>query len=137
MKERGDGFLGIYDDPKEALLVAEEISHLIKKRNGLTKNPDIHFRLALHYGKIYSLGTGIHGNDVNITFRIEGVTADAFLNPKRHLPKMDRIICSGDFLDYFKNHVELPTGVDFLHCGAATLKGISKPVEIFQIICQK
>jgi pSer/pThr/pTyr-binding forkhead associated (FHA) protein len=105
----GDGFLGIYEDPKEALQVAIKISKLINKRNISTKNPNLHFRLALHYGKVYSLGKGIHGNDINITFRIEGISSDGFLNPKRNLPKVDRIICSGDFLDYFKKQEKLPT----------------------------
>ncbi|MBF0357605.1 MAG: adenylate/guanylate cyclase domain-containing protein [Magnetococcales bacterium] len=132
----GDGFLGIYDDPNEALQVARKISNLIKKRNGSTKNPDINFRLALHYGEIYSLGTGVHGNDLNIAFRIEGVTADAFSELKYNFPKKDRTLCSSNFLNYFKRQGELPAGMDFQYCGPANLKGISDPMDIFQIIYQ-
>ncbi|MBF0193599.1 MAG: adenylate/guanylate cyclase domain-containing protein [Magnetococcales bacterium] len=132
----GDGFLGVYDDPTEALQVAKKITKLINKRNDSSKNPDIHFRLALHYGEVYSLGTGLHGNDLNITFRIEGATSDMFPVQKHNFPKKDRTLCSENFLNYFKHQEQMPSKINFKYCGSANLKGISNPMNIYQVIYQ-
>lgn len=138
-KSTGDGFLATFGAASKALAAAAELEHRIKMRNSRTTNPPIHYRLALHYGETWGISSGgqdIHGNDVNITFRIEGVQVDAFPSPQVDLPRKDRILCSEDLLKEIEQRDPdaLPSETEF--CGAANLKGITEPVNIYWLLPQ-
>ena len=86
-------------------------------------------------GKIYltdSTGQDIHGNAVNITFRIEGVNSDQFINLEKEFPATDRILCTKEFYDETDKET-IPPGVKFVRCGNIQVKGISEPIETYFI----
>ena len=132
-KSTGDGFLATFEDPTKALQAAVKIEDHLQLRNERTSNEPIHYRIALHFGDVWAISTGggdVHGNGVNITFRIEGAQVPAFDAVEARFPKRDRILCSGRFHKVAgENKLGLPTS--FVHCGAATLRGIINPVEIY------
>jgi len=132
-KNTGDGFLATFPEPAAALDAAIALEQRIQQRNQRTRNEAIHYRVALHYGAVWTLDAGgddIHGNDVNIAFRIEGVKADDFAGAASSLPQRDRILCSRAFLGAVPG--ERLSGVLSGHvvCGEARLKGISERITI-------
>lgn len=137
-KNTGDGFLATFNDPDKALEAAIELENRIQYRNLRTSNVPIHYRIALHYGDVWAISSGgedVHGNDVNVTFRIEGVQAPAFDNVLELFPKRDRILCSARFYGEVEENAEC-LSVGCVNCGAATLKGITAPVNIYWLKTQ-
>jgi class 3 adenylate cyclase len=137
-KSTGDGFLATFADADKALQAAVMIEDHIQYRNQRTANEPIHYRVALHYGDVWAISAGgadVHGNDINITFRIEGVQSPAFADVKALFPKQDRILCSGRFRGAVKDDGGRLI-LEWLNCGAATLKGIVNPVEIYWLKTQ-
>ena len=133
-KSTGDGFLATFENADKALQAAIKVEDHVQYRNKRTTNMPIHYRIALHYGDVWAISAGgddVHGNDVNITFRIEGVQASAFEAVKSLFPKEDRILCSADFVKSIHGDSEVPESC--VACGDADLKGINEPVEIFWI----
>jgi class 3 adenylate cyclase len=133
-KGTGDGFLATFTSASKSVVAALELVARIKHRNSRTTNPPIHYRIALHHGDTWGISTGgqdIHGNDVNITFRIEGAQAETFTAPAIEFPRMDRILCSKALLSEItdKEGAAVPTETAVI--GPATLKGIHDPVVIY------
>jgi class 3 adenylate cyclase len=131
-KSTGDGFLATFEPPDKALQAAIKVEHHVQMRNQRTTNEPIRYRIALHYGDVWEISAGgadVHGNDVNITFRIEGVQATSFAETKSFFPKQDRILCSKRFYDCMESH-PVTTQVENVDCGAAALKGIVDVVDI-------
>lgn len=135
-KSTGDGFLATFDSCGSALTAATELEERIQQRNERTHNAPIHYRLALHYGDTWEISAGgedIHGHDVNVTFRIEGVQERAFRQCRVQFPIRDRILCSDDFLTALQRERGDDAGFKFIGCGSAALKGIDEPVAIHWI----
>jgi class 3 adenylate cyclase len=133
-KGTGDGFLATFTSAAKSVLAAQELVARIRYRNSRTTNPPIHYRIALHYGETWGISTGgqdIHGNDVNITFRIEGAQAEAFSAPRAEFPRMDRILCSKALLDEIAGSEGTSSTPSVTEIGPASLKGIHDPVTIF------
>lgn len=135
-KGTGDGFLATFVSASKSLSAALELVSRIKYRNSRTSNPPIHYRIALHHGDTWGISTGgqdIHGNDVNITFRIEGAQREIFAAPLIEFPPMDRILCSKALRTEIteKEGTALPTEINEI--GPAALKGIHDPVLIYLI----
>lgn len=136
-KSTGDGFLACFQEPRNALSAALELERRIHHRNSRTSNAPINYRIALHFGETWLISAGgddIHGNDVNITFRIEGVQEAAFDHLEHPFPARDRIMCSGAFVKSFTDRYSEPMPGDYLQCGSAKLKGISAPTDIFLVL---
>lgn len=133
-KGTGDGFLATFPTAGKAVAAALEMEKRLRHRNSRTTNEPIHYRIAIHSGDTWGISTGgvdIHGNDVNITFRIEGVQREAFPAPACEFPRMDRLMCSRQALDELRQAEGVPPGVEPTEVGSATLKGIQDPVTIF------
>jgi len=133
-KRTGDGFLASFPIAADALQAAREIIANLMERNQRTNNAPIHVRIALHKGKTYTIDSesgDVHGNDVNITFRLEGVTVACFEKLENDLPEKDRIVCSKAFADEITSIPEVRA--DCVYCGKASLKGIDKPVDVYCI----
>ena len=137
-KSTGDGFLATFEDAGKALATAIKVEDHIQYRNQRTSNMPIHYRIALHYGNVWAISAGgddVHGNDVNITFRIEGVQSVAFPSVIALFPKRDRILCSGAFYERVKDTAKNVSS-ESLYCGAASLKGIVDRVDIYWLKTQ-
>ena len=135
-KGTGDGFLATFVSASKSVSAALELVSRIKHRNSRTHNTPIHYRMALHHGDTWGISTGgqdIHGNDVNITFRIEGAQNETFSAPLIEVPRMDRILCSKALLKEItdKEGAVVPTQTSEI--GPASLKGIHDPVVIYLI----
>lgn len=133
-KGTGDGFLSTFPAAGKALAAALEMEKRLQHRNSRTANEPIHYRIAIHCGDTWGISTGgqdIHGNDVNITFRIEGVQREAFAAPACDFPRMDRLMCSRQLLDDLQKTEMLPASVQPMEIGSAALKGIQDPVTIY------
>ncbi len=135
-KSTGDGFLVTFAEPRHGLRASFELEARIQHRNSRTNNIPIHYRIALHHGETWGIATSeedIHGNDVNITFRIEGVQADRFEKLEQDLPTRDRILGSSDFIAALEQRDECDLAFVKLYCGKANLKGIADPIGIFSL----
>ncbi|MSQ68938.1 MAG: FHA domain-containing protein [Gammaproteobacteria bacterium] len=133
-KGTGDGFLATFPSPTKALAAAVELVRRLQQRNSRTVNEPIHYRIALHFGEVWGISSGgedIHGNDVNIAFRIEGAQAEVFTAPLSEFPRMNRLMCSNALLEEVRKAGPLPAAVDAIEIGPANLKGIHDPVRIF------
>jgi class 3 adenylate cyclase len=134
LKGTGDGFLATFPSSVKAVTAALEIEKRVQQRNSRTANEAIHYRIAIHCGETWGISTGgqdIHGNDVNITFRIEGVQREAIPDAAVDFPRMDRLMCSKVLLDEVARQDSLPATVEPIEVGCATLKGIQDPVTIY------
>lgn len=134
LKGTGDGFLATFPTSAKAFAAALEIEHRLTLRNERTENEPIHYRIALHSGETWGISTGgqdIHGNDVNITFRIEGVQRDAFAAATPEFPRMDRLLCSQAALTELHAEHAFPPNVEAIELGPALLKGIHDPVTLY------
>ncbi|MBD3345315.1 MAG: FHA domain-containing protein [Chitinivibrionales bacterium] len=131
-KNTGDGFIASFKNSIDAFRASREILWRITDRNQRTRNPKIHVRIALHKGKTYTIDSGakdIHGNAVNIAFRIESLQKNDFIKLLNSFPERDRVLCTR----YFYEDIKLRTpsfGDDFIWCGTAKLKGIKNPIEV-------
>jgi class 3 adenylate cyclase len=134
-KSTGDGFFALFPTSLDAFKAAREIIGILMERNQRTTNPPIHVRIALHRGKTYIIDSesgDVHGNDVNMTFRIEGVKKEAFSDLRVDFSEQDRIFCTRQFRDDISGYC----ASNHLICsslGPAQLRGIEKSVEIFCI----
>mgnify|MGYP001366464159 CR=1 FL=1 len=63
--------------------------------------------------------------------RIEGVQREAFQGEVVEFPRMDRLVCSKAALDDVLAHGALPTDIEPVELGAASLKGIQDPVALY------
>lgn len=136
-KNTGDGFLATFPSSMDAIKAAKEMIIALHRRNKHTKNPPIHIRISLHKGKTYLIDPqtkDIHGNDINVTFRIDGIQEDEFISLANKYPSMDRILCSKEFVHDIRK-TSNSYKEDFVHCGTARLKNIEEPKEIFWIKC--
>lgn len=134
-KNTGDGFLSTFSKSTEAVNTAIKILKELEKRNNTTKNPPINVRIGLHKGRTYMIDPAtedIHGVDINITFRIEGLKRSNFRGFKKPVLGINRILTSEAFhSDFIKKSKR--KGEFFTDCGLAKLKGIKEKMKIFKI----
>ncbi len=135
-KNTGDGFLATFPDCAHALSAAIQVLQGIKNRNEKTVNPPIRVRVGLHFGRIfYVFDSGmkeIYGNDVDITFRLEGVQKQAFEEVQSEFPEQDRILCTKQFRDEIQK-LKCEANVTYVFCGQALLKGILEPQDVLWV----
>jgi len=134
-KNTGDGFLVTFPTTAQALTTAIKILKTLKSRNKKSKNPPINVRIGLHKGRTYVIDPAtedIHGIDINITFRIEGLRKSAFGYMRRKLGEMDRILASRAFYEDYKKRSRRKEDI-FELCGSAKLKGIKEKVTIYRV----
>jgi class 3 adenylate cyclase len=132
-KNTGDGLLATFAEPVTAGKTAGDILYRIQKRNERSSNPPINVRLSLHFGNTYQMNTksrDLHGNDINIAFRIEGLQKDNFPVLENEFPEKNRVLCSDDFVWEVRNGYP-DFGLTFLYCGEAYLKGIRDTRSVF------
>lgn len=137
-KSTGDGFIATFEDVEKSREAAIKLEERIQYRNRRTSNVPIHYRIALHYGDVWTIYAGaddVHGHDVNITFRVEGAQSEAFPSIIASFPRRDRILCSGVYYELAKQNEKYQPSA-YLYCGAATLKNIVQPVEIYWLKTQ-
>jgi class 3 adenylate cyclase len=131
----GDGWLAMFRSASNGVAAARAVLAQLRERNARTRNPPILVRVTLHFGRTYIIDPKTrnrHGSDLNLAFRVDGVQEGAFAAPARPLPRENRVLCTLPFLDRLRQE----TGRDDLPrvpCGAATLKGIDKPVDIYAL----
>lgn len=131
----GDGWLATFALPTQGASAAKKILAALSKRNGQSSNPPIHVRVALHAGKTYSMEgelIDMHGDALNLTFRIEGMESSRIRRPVFDVPAEDRILCSRAFMERYAAEAG-SADLAATYCGAAELKGIPQPVDIFLV----
>lgn len=134
-KNTGDGFLATFPQTTQAVNIAMNILKILEKRNKQSKNPPIDVRIGLHKGRTYIIDPAtedIHGIDINLTFRIEGLQKRAFTHLKNQIGEKNRILASEHFYLDYKKRTRRKKEI-FEACGSAKLKGIKERVEIYRI----
>jgi class 3 adenylate cyclase len=134
-KNTGDGFLATFSGSTQAVNAAIKILKTLEKRNRKTKNPPINVRVALHEGATYMIDPAtedIHGIDINITFRIEGIRKSAFSSLKRDIGRENRILASEALYREYRKRTRRKKEI-FSYCGAAKLKGIRDKMPIYRL----
>lgn len=138
-KLTGDGFVGTFQKPEDALACSLKIMKMIEEKNKDPQYPPVYVRIGLHSGEIYrtkSSTRDIYGNNVNIAFRIEGLKKESFKDLKGSFPLKNRILCS----EVFRNHIKEGNGKSrsqFRECGIANLKGIKEKTKIYRVVVPK
>ena len=107
----GDGTLTIFNSAIEAVNAAIEIQLDLKNE------PPVPLRIGIHLGDIVYDDEGVYGDGVNISSRIESLSASG------------GILISEKISDEIKNHPEIKSQ----SLGRFQLKNVLKPVEIFAI----
>ena len=107
----GDGTLTIFNSAIEAVNAAIEIQLDLKNE------PTVPLRIGIHLGDIVYDEEGVYGDGVNISSRIESLSAAG------------GILISEKINDEIKNHPEIKSQ----SLGRFHLKNVLKPVEIFAI----
>ncbi len=134
-KNTGDGFLATFASSTQAVNTAMEILKVLEKRNKKTKNPPINVRIGLHKGRTYVIDPAtedIHGIDINITFRIEGLKKTAFTSVRKAIGEQNRILASKTFYDDYQKKTRRKKEL-FDLCGSAKLKGIKERIPIYRL----
>jgi class 3 adenylate cyclase len=134
-KNTGDGFLATFPKSTLAVNTAIKILKILEKRNKTSKNPPINVRIGLHKGITYVIDPAtedIHGIDINITFRIEGLKKNALSHSKVTIGEKNRILSSESFYNDYKKRTRRKDEI-FEYCGSARLKGIKEKLGIYRI----
>ena len=132
-KNTGDGFLATFSRTTQAVDASIKILKELKKRNARTNNPSIDVRIGLHKGRTYVIDPAtedIHGIDINITFRIEGLRSGAIKPAKTRIGERNRILASEDFYSDFRKRTRRKHEL-FEFCGSAKLKGIKERKDLY------
>lgn len=132
-KNTGDGFMVTFPEPMQALDAAMQILDLLDMRNKVTKNEEIHVRIALHHGKTYEIPgdtPDLHGSAVNLTFRLESLQPASFVELETMFPEQDRILCTMMFWELIKMR-DVPLDASPIYCGLTEPKGAASPVRVY------
>ena len=125
LKFIGDAVMAIFAEPSAAIERAIKIQESIRKFNQQNNAlPDIKVRIGLHMGQITiedNVQTDIFGRHVNRAARIEG------------LAKGGQILMSYSVFDSAQGWIISQSEIDNINHGFYQLKGISSPVEIFEV----
>ena len=127
VKQIGDSFLAIFAEPSTAVLKALEFQKRIdENKDKLTyKNYTLKVRIGIHLGQVSIEDTfqpDVFGRHVNRASRIESIA------------KGGQILTSQSVWENAAGWVKDEGGIeiDSCSCGKAKLKGISKPVDIYE-----
>lgn len=131
LKDTGDGFLAVFSDPRAPAEASFEILHRVEARNLRSTHPPIKLRVALHHGRVFRIGErgdDVHGRDVNLVFRLEGVQESAFTAQPPCFPATNRVLCTQAF---WRELAQRETGrFSAASCGFARLEGFNQPEEV-------
>ncbi len=111
VKHTGDGFLA------EFPVVQDAVKCAIAIQIGLRECP-LKFRMGVNLGDIVDDGEDIHGEGVNIAARIEALADEG------------GICVSGSVFDQVRNRLECA----FEDIGSHTVKHVSAPVQVYQVV---
>ncbi len=117
IKSIGDALLLAFTSPTDGMRCAMAMQDVLHEYNtSVSKDEEIHIRIAASLGEVRVTKTDIFGEPVNVTSRIEGITPS------------DEIYFS-EAVYLAMNKAEVPA----IEVGIKELKGISKPIRIFAI----
>lgn len=134
-KNTGDGFLATFPNSTQAVKTAIEVLKTLERRNSRSKNPPINVRVALHVGATYRIDPiteDLHGSDINITFRIDGLRKTSFKPLENDPGVKNRLLTSEAFYLDFKKKTRRKNDI-FAFCGQAKLKGIKERMPVYRI----
>jgi len=111
VRSKGDDVLCLFDDPREALLTAQEILD-----HGALGSVAVH--AGLHWGPVLWRGTELFGGAINIAARLSSKA------------KINEVLISGDFTKQIEDHPD----VKLRPMGEITLRGTASPLRVFALI---
>jgi adenylate cyclase len=119
VKTTGDGFLIELPSALAAVQCAIEIQQSLAERNRVQPSDrQVHLRIGIHLGDIVQSDGDVYGDGVNIAARIEP------------LAQPGGICVSRAIWEQVHNKVDQP----LVRFGAAELKNIALPVEVFRVV---
>ncbi len=119
VKQRGDGFLSMFDSPVEAVRCAILIQQAMVRRNlEIPGNQAIRLRIGINLGDVIVEADDIYGDGVNIAARLE------------QLAEPGNIFISGGV--YEQVHHKLVCG--FQSLGPRPVKNIANPVSFYRVV---
>jgi adenylate cyclase len=118
VKLMGDGALVEFPSVVEAVVCALKIqAGMVERNKNIPGSQQIKFRIGINLGDVIVEGEDIHGDEVNITARLEA------------LAESEGICISGIVFDAIGN--KLPLRYDFV--GKQTVKNIAQPLRIYRV----
>ena len=113
---RGDGVLALFSTATDAVQFAVELHRIADQANfSRAEDQRIRFRAGVHMGEILVDDRGIHGDNVNISARLQEIAEPG------------RVFVSAVVYEQIRNRLRF--GFEFL--GPRSLKNIAKPVQAY------
>jgi class 3 adenylate cyclase/tetratricopeptide (TPR) repeat protein len=98
VKDTGDGVMATFPTGREAVSAAIQFEQYLARHNqSVSQKERIHTRVGIHFGETRVTEFGDrHSADVNIAFRVQGLSRDDFIEEpgglrRRDVPEQDRI----------------------------------------------
>ena len=135
IKNTGDGFLMTFPIASNALNASRTIMDILAERNASTRNVPLLVRISLHWGHVYQTGKDkidLHGRDVDLTFRLDGVSAEDAFGGKAGISDDNRILCTAAFIKSMKDE-SIIAPPEVVASGSVELKGTDGPVDVHLI----
>lgn len=119
VKSTGDGFLVEFSSAQEAVRCALEIQTALRNENmKRTEVRAIKIRIGIHLGDVIHEGNDVAGDAVNVASRIEPLAMPGGVCVTRQV------------YESVVNKVQ----AEFVSLGSPSLKNVSSPVEVYQIV---
>src|SRR3978361_1991362 len=119
VKTTGDGFIGIFDSPVEAVRCSIVIQQNLVGRNAaLPKHSWIEYRIGVNLGDVIVETDDVYGDGVNVASRLGGI-AD-----------LGQVYLSGGIYEQIKH--KLVCGYESL--GDRKVKNITDPVRVYRVL---
>jgi len=117
----GDNILAEFASVVDAVKCAVKIQETLKGKNAeLPENQRMEFRIGVNLGDVIEDEDRVYGDGVNIAARLEG------------LAEAGGICVSGTAFD----HVKSKLSVGYQYLGEQTVKNISEPVRVYQVLME-
>ena len=118
VKTTGDGLYAVFEDPFEALAAAIELQRGIQKLAG-GSDLALKMRCGLHCGAAEARDDDYFGPAVNCAARVMDAAHGG------------QVLVTQALVDHAERRY--PEGVDLLHLGRVRLRGVSSPVDVWQV----
>jgi predicted ATPase/class 3 adenylate cyclase len=120
VKDRGDGFMAVFDDPVAALVAAAEGQRRVAAADWSNLGQPLAVRIGIHTGSAELRDGDYYGSDVNIAARLEGLANGGQVL----VSDATRALTSRN----------LSSGLSTRELGRQRLKGIGQPEMVHQLV---
>lgn len=120
-KAMGDGFLAEFRSALDAVHCAVDIQRLMAARNlDLPEDEQLHLRIGVNLGDVFSEGEDVFGDGVNVAVRLESIAPPGGIY-------VSRAAC---------DPIRERLAFDFEDLGEHQVKNIARPIQVFGVLIE-